>query len=168
MVVPEDLKSLASILADWAAPAPGISVHLFGSRVRGDHNPDADVRLHWRSEDRPDRHHRHRRRRRASQGMSVGRPEPSFSRHHHSRDAFRVNALSARRPTNDLPSAIVRHRSHSPLMFSSANCFSARSVRRRRNSKSEVSASRRRLLSTIAIDGAFSGILIQLTNSQAG
>jgi Nucleotidyltransferase domain len=44
MVVPEDLKSLASILADWAAPAPRISVHLFGSRVRGDHNPDADVR----------------------------------------------------------------------------------------------------------------------------
>ena len=41
--VPEDLKSLAGILADWAAPAPGISVYLFGSRVRGDHRPDSDV-----------------------------------------------------------------------------------------------------------------------------
>jgi predicted nucleotidyltransferase len=39
-----DLHTLASILAEWADPAPGIpAVYLFGSRVRGDYRPDSDV-----------------------------------------------------------------------------------------------------------------------------
>jgi predicted nucleotidyltransferase len=38
-----DLLALASILADWAADAPGAKLYLFGSRVRGDHRPDSDV-----------------------------------------------------------------------------------------------------------------------------
>ena len=39
-----ELQRLASILADWICPAPGIqAVYLFGSRVRGDHRPDSDV-----------------------------------------------------------------------------------------------------------------------------
>jgi hypothetical protein len=70
--------------------------------------------------------------------MSEGRwPEPSLSRHHHSRDSFRVSALSVRRPGNDLPSTTA---------LKSANCFSVSSVRRRRNSKTEVGACRPRLL----------------------
>lgn len=31
------------MLADWAESATPIFVHLFGSRVRGDHRPDSDV-----------------------------------------------------------------------------------------------------------------------------
>jgi hypothetical protein len=46
----------------------------------------------------------------------------------------------------------------------SANCLSASSVPGRRNSKSEFSASMRRLLFIIATDGAPSDALIQLTN----
>ena len=38
-----DLRGLASVLADWAAGAPGFSLYLFGSRIRGDHRPDSDV-----------------------------------------------------------------------------------------------------------------------------
>jgi hypothetical protein len=38
------LSDLASILADWINPAPGIpAIYLFGSRVRGDHRRDSDV-----------------------------------------------------------------------------------------------------------------------------
>ena len=45
-----ELKDLARLLADWAAPAPGVTVYLFGSRVRGDHGPtsDVDVCFQWR------------------------------------------------------------------------------------------------------------------------
>ena len=40
----DELRALAEILADWVEPAPCIpAVHLFGSRVRGDHRPDSDV-----------------------------------------------------------------------------------------------------------------------------
>jgi predicted nucleotidyltransferase len=31
------------VLADWVAPAPSVTIYLFGSRVRGDHRPDSDV-----------------------------------------------------------------------------------------------------------------------------
>ena len=41
--VTNDLKSLAQILADWAAPAPCATLYLYGSRVRGDHRPNSDV-----------------------------------------------------------------------------------------------------------------------------
>jgi len=38
------LLALAEVLADWIKPAPGVpAVYLFGSRVRGDHQPDSDV-----------------------------------------------------------------------------------------------------------------------------
>ena len=41
-----ELQALAEILADWIEPAPGIpAIYLFGSRVRGDHQPDSDVDL---------------------------------------------------------------------------------------------------------------------------
>ena len=39
----DELKALAETLADWVEPAPGVTVYLFGSRVRGDHEPEADV-----------------------------------------------------------------------------------------------------------------------------
>ena len=40
------LIALATIVADWAEPAPGLRrVFLFGSRVRGDHRADSDVDL---------------------------------------------------------------------------------------------------------------------------
>jgi hypothetical protein len=42
-VISEDLKTLARILADWSAPAPGVMLYVYGSRVRGDHRPDSDV-----------------------------------------------------------------------------------------------------------------------------
>jgi hypothetical protein len=43
-VVSNELRVLAQILADWIAPATGIQkLHLFGSRVRGDHRLDSDV-----------------------------------------------------------------------------------------------------------------------------
>jgi predicted nucleotidyltransferase len=38
-----DLCVLASVLADWAADAPGVKLYLFGSRVRGDHHSKSDV-----------------------------------------------------------------------------------------------------------------------------
>jgi hypothetical protein len=41
-----ELKNLARILADWAAPSPNARVYLFGSRVRGDYRPDSDVDIH--------------------------------------------------------------------------------------------------------------------------
>jgi predicted nucleotidyltransferase len=43
--VSSELKDLASLLADWAAPASGVTVYLFGSRVRGDHKPASDIDL---------------------------------------------------------------------------------------------------------------------------
>jgi hypothetical protein len=47
--VSDELKKLAHVLADWAAPAPGFTVYLFGSRVRDDHKPtsDVDVCFQW-------------------------------------------------------------------------------------------------------------------------
>jgi predicted nucleotidyltransferase len=40
----DELKALAETLAEWVEPAPGIpAIYLFGSRVRGDHERDADV-----------------------------------------------------------------------------------------------------------------------------
>src|ERR1700693_4124945 len=43
----DELKSLANILAHWIEPAPGVTVYLFGSRVRGTHHSgsDMDVRI---------------------------------------------------------------------------------------------------------------------------
>ena len=41
--VTPDLVGLACILGDWAAPATGTIVYLYGSRVRGDHRVDCDV-----------------------------------------------------------------------------------------------------------------------------
>ena len=45
----DDLKDIARLLAAWAAPAPGVTVYLFGSRVRGDHKPtsDVDICIQW-------------------------------------------------------------------------------------------------------------------------
>ena len=37
----DELRSLAASIADWAHE--DATVHLFGSRVRGDHKPDSDV-----------------------------------------------------------------------------------------------------------------------------
>ena len=42
-MVIKDLEVLAYILADWAAPAQGVMLYLYGSRVRGDHRTDSDV-----------------------------------------------------------------------------------------------------------------------------
>jgi predicted nucleotidyltransferase len=41
--VTPQLVELARILADWAAPATGTIIYLYGSRVRGDYRPDSDV-----------------------------------------------------------------------------------------------------------------------------
>lgn len=43
MTVTNELKRLASTLADWAADAPAATLYVFGSRVRGDHRPDSDL-----------------------------------------------------------------------------------------------------------------------------
>lgn len=43
MSLPDGLVELARILADWAEPAPGFEIYLFGSRVRGDHGANSDV-----------------------------------------------------------------------------------------------------------------------------
>ncbi len=45
-MVTDDLRTLAATLADWAAEAPGYTVYLFGSRVRGDNHADSDVDIH--------------------------------------------------------------------------------------------------------------------------
>lgn len=42
-MVADELRELARILADWAAPAPGMTLYLYGSRVRGDAKPTSDV-----------------------------------------------------------------------------------------------------------------------------
>jgi Polymerase beta, Nucleotidyltransferase len=45
-VVTDELRHLAETVAQWADKTPGLRVvHLFGSRVRGDHRPDSDVDL---------------------------------------------------------------------------------------------------------------------------
>jgi hypothetical protein len=45
-VATDELRHLAETLAQWADKTPGLRVvHLFGSRVRGDHQPDSDVDL---------------------------------------------------------------------------------------------------------------------------
>lgn len=41
----EGAKEIALILADWAA-GQTVTVHLFGSRVRGDYKPDSDVGIY--------------------------------------------------------------------------------------------------------------------------
>jgi predicted nucleotidyltransferase len=52
--VSDELKQLTRLLADWAAPASGVTVYLFGSRVRGDHKPTSDVDICIKWGDRPD------------------------------------------------------------------------------------------------------------------
>jgi predicted nucleotidyltransferase len=42
-IVSAELAELARKLADWAAPAKGTLIYLYGSRVRGDHKADSDV-----------------------------------------------------------------------------------------------------------------------------
>jgi len=43
-VTPRDeLVELAHTLAVWVRPSPTTKIHLFGSRVRGDHKPSSDV-----------------------------------------------------------------------------------------------------------------------------
>jgi predicted nucleotidyltransferase len=42
-LISDELLDLARVLADWAAPASGATIYLYGSRVRGDHRPDSDV-----------------------------------------------------------------------------------------------------------------------------
>jgi hypothetical protein len=46
--VSDELKELARVLIDWAAPAQGITLVVFSSRVRGDYNPDSDVDVCFR------------------------------------------------------------------------------------------------------------------------
>ena len=45
VVVNSELLRLASVIADWASEARRAEVYLYGSRVRGDHEPDSDVDL---------------------------------------------------------------------------------------------------------------------------
>src|SRR5271167_444260 len=42
-VVTPELSALAKSLADWAVPAPGTVIYLYGSRVRGHHKPSSDI-----------------------------------------------------------------------------------------------------------------------------
>lgn len=44
--IPDELRQLTNIIADWASPAPSANFYLFGSRVRGDHKPESDVDLY--------------------------------------------------------------------------------------------------------------------------
>ena len=43
MTQSDELVRVARTLADWIEPAPTMKIHLFGSRVRGDHKPTSDV-----------------------------------------------------------------------------------------------------------------------------
>src|SRR5262245_66417182 len=45
VVVNPELVRLASVVADWASEARLAEVYLYGSRVRGDHEPNCDVDL---------------------------------------------------------------------------------------------------------------------------
>jgi hypothetical protein len=56
--VPSDLKDLADLFADWAVPASGVTIYLFGSRVRGDHTSasDVDVCFRWENPGDADAH----------------------------------------------------------------------------------------------------------------
>jgi predicted nucleotidyltransferase len=45
VVVDPELARLASVIADWASEVRRAEVYLYGSRVRGDHEPDSDVDL---------------------------------------------------------------------------------------------------------------------------
>ena len=45
VVANPDLARLASVVADWASDARPAKVYLYGSRVRGDHDPSSDVDL---------------------------------------------------------------------------------------------------------------------------
>ena len=40
-----DLVRLAGVVADWASDARLAEVYVYGSRVRGDHQPDSDIDL---------------------------------------------------------------------------------------------------------------------------
>src|SRR5262245_59360527 len=45
-MVSDELRQLAATLADWAAEAPGFTVYLFGSFVRGDNHKGSDVDIY--------------------------------------------------------------------------------------------------------------------------
>lgn len=45
-MVSDELRRLAAVLADWAAGAPGYTVYLFGSFVRGDNREGSDVDIY--------------------------------------------------------------------------------------------------------------------------
>jgi predicted nucleotidyltransferase len=45
-MVTAELTDLARVLADWAVLAPSATIHVYGSRVRGDHRSDSDVDIH--------------------------------------------------------------------------------------------------------------------------
>lgn len=50
-IATKSLETLARILAEWATPATGTRLYLYGSRVRGDHRPtsDVDICIDWGS-----------------------------------------------------------------------------------------------------------------------
>jgi nucleotidyltransferase-like protein len=49
-MVSDELRKLAAELADWAQGAPGYTIFVFGSRVRGDHRTDSDLDIYpWLS-----------------------------------------------------------------------------------------------------------------------
>lgn len=49
-MVSDELRKLTAVVADWAADAPGFTIFIFGSRVRGDHRPDSDLDIYvWLS-----------------------------------------------------------------------------------------------------------------------
>jgi predicted nucleotidyltransferase len=45
-MISNQLRSLAVTLADWAAEAPGFTIYLFGSFVRGDNHDGSDVDIY--------------------------------------------------------------------------------------------------------------------------
>lgn len=50
----EQVRKLATIIADWSAPAPDFTFYVFGSRVRGDHRADSDIDLYCKLPVNPD------------------------------------------------------------------------------------------------------------------
>jgi hypothetical protein len=46
----DELRKVTAVLADWAEDAPSYTIYVFGSRVRGDHQPNSDLDIYlWLS-----------------------------------------------------------------------------------------------------------------------
>lgn len=50
-VIPDRLEDLVDELLPWASTMKSVTFYIYGSRVRGDHRPDSDVDIHFKTDD---------------------------------------------------------------------------------------------------------------------